>query len=211
MRRVPWWALASSLAAPILLIGGWTVAAVAQPVRFDAVARTISELAARDTPHRWVMTSALVGVGLSHVLTALALHPAAAAGRLVYGIGGLATLLVAAFPLPAGGGSSPAHTTAAGVSFVSLALWPAFAWKRPRLPGQAFENLFGPRVSAAATGTLLLTLAWFFDELLVSGQRVGLAERVAAGAQAVWPLVVVVSVRRAQGLVQRDVVDPRQS
>ncbi|MHB8274817.1 MAG: DUF998 domain-containing protein [Dermatophilaceae bacterium] len=211
MRRVPWWALVSSLAAPVLLIGGWSVAAAAQPVPFDAVVRTISELAARDTPHRWLMTSALVGVGLSHVVTAFALRPVAAPGRLVQGLGGLATVLVAVFPLPSGGGSSPAHTAAATVSFVSLALWPAFAWIRPRLPGQAFETILGPRVSAAATGTLLLTLAWFFDELLVSGQRVGLAERVAAGTQAVWPLVVVLSVRRAQGLVQPDVVDPRQS
>ncbi|MHB1472527.1 MAG: DUF998 domain-containing protein [Dermatophilaceae bacterium] len=211
MRRVPWWALVSSLAAPVLLIGGWSVAAAAQPVPFDAVVRTISELAARDTPHRWLMTSALVGVGLSHVVTAFALRPVAAPGRLVQGLGGLATVLVAVFPLPSGGGSSPAHTAAATVSFVSLALWSAFAWIRPRLPGQAFETILGPRVSAAATGTLLLTLAWFFDELLVSGQRVGLAERVAAGTQAVWPLVVVLSVRRAQGLVQPDVVDPRQS
>ncbi|MHB8184557.1 MAG: DUF998 domain-containing protein [Dermatophilaceae bacterium] len=162
-------------------------------------------------PTRWLMTSALVGVGLSHVVTAFALRPVAAPGRLVQGLGGLATVLVAVFPLPSGGGSSPAHTAAATVSFVSLALWPAFAWIRPRLPGQAFETILGPRVSAAATGTLLLTLAWFFDELLVSGQRVGLAERVAAGTQAVWPLVVVLSVRRAQGLVQPDVVDPRQS
>ena len=58
MRRVPWWAVVSSLAAPVLLIGGWTVAAAVQPVSFDAVVRTISELAARDTPHRWLMTSA---------------------------------------------------------------------------------------------------------------------------------------------------------
>jgi hypothetical protein len=70
------------------------------------------------------MTSALVGVGLSHVVTALALRP--------------------------------------------------------------------------GTGMLLLTIAWFFDELLMSGQRVGLAERVAAGAQAMWPLAVVLSVRRSQ-------------
>ena len=198
MRRVPWWAVVSSLAAPVLLIGGWTVAAAVQPLTFDAVVRTISELAARDTPHRWLMTSALVGVGLSHLATACALRPAAAAGRLVHGLGGLATLLVAAFPLPAGGRTSSAHTAAAAVAFVSLAVWPAFAWRRQRFPGQTVAVFLGPRVSAAATCALLLTLAWFFAELLVSGQRVGLAERVAAGAQVVWPLAVVLSVRRSQ-------------
>jgi hypothetical membrane protein len=197
MRRVPWWAVLSSLAAPVLLIGGWTLAAAVQPLPFDSVVRTISELAARDTPHRWLMTSALVGLGLSHLATAGALAPVAAAGRLTHGLGGLATLLVAAFPLPAGGRSSLAHTAAASVAFISLAVWPAL-WMGQRGPGQTAAAVLRPRVSAAAACALLLTVAWFFTELLVGGQRVGLAERVAAGAQAVWPLAVVLSVRRVQ-------------
>jgi len=36
-------------------------------VHFDSVVRTISDLAARDTPHRWMMTIALVCVGVSHL------------------------------------------------------------------------------------------------------------------------------------------------
>ena len=71
--RVPWWGLVSSIAAPLLLIGGWTLAAGMQPMNFDVVMRTISDLAAHDTPHRWLMTGALVGVGLSHLATASAL------------------------------------------------------------------------------------------------------------------------------------------
>ena len=174
------------------------MAAAVQPVPFDAVVRTISELAARDTPHRWLMTSALIGVGLSHLTTACALGPAAAAGRLVHGLGGLATLLVAAFPLPADGRSSSAHTAAAAVAFVSLAVWPAFAWTRPRVPGRPVATFLAPPACAAATGTLLVALAWFFTEQFVGGQRVGLAERVAAGAQAVWPLAVVLADRRSR-------------
>ena len=194
---MPWWGLVSSMAAPVLLIGGWTVAASIQPVPFDDIVRTISDLAARDTPYRWLMTSALVGVGLSHVVTAYALDSAATAGRLTQGLGGLATLLVAAFPLPSGGGSSSGHTASAAVAFVSLAVWPAFASTRTRVPGRTLPALLGPRASAVATCTLLLTLGWFFGEQLLSGQRVGLAERVAAGAQALWPLAVVLSARRA--------------
>lgn len=196
MSRVPLWGLASSLAAPVLLIGGWTVASTVQPVPFDAVVQTISELAAVDTPHRWLMTSALVGVGLAHVTTACALRPATVAGRLVLGLGGLATLLVAAFPLPAVGAASSAHTAAAAVAFVSLALWPAFACTRPRVPGPTVAPLLRLQVSAAATVALLLTLAWFFAEQIGGGQSVGLAERVAAGAQALWPLAVVLSARQ---------------
>lgn len=188
----------SSIAAPLLLIGGWTLAAGVQPRHFDAVVRTISDLAAEDTPHRWLMTGALVGVGLSHLATASALGCARTAGRLVLGLGGLTTLLVAAFPLTAGDHSSSAHTAAATAAFVSLAVWPAFAWRSPRTPGGTVPVLLRPAASVAAACTLLLFLAWFFVELLVGGQRIGLAERMAAGSQALWPLAVVVSARRSQ-------------
>ena len=209
VRRVPWWGLVSSIAAPLLLIGGWTLAAGMQPMNFDAVMRTISDLAAHDTPQRWLMTGALVGVGLSHLATASALGCAGAAGRLVLGLGGLATLLVAAFPLPAGDRSSSAHTVAATAAFVSLALWPAFASKYPLTPGRTVPVLLRPQASAAAACTLLVFLAWFFVEQLVSGQRIGLAERVAAGSQALWPLAVVVSARRSQSNRSQP-VEPRE-
>jgi len=195
---VPWWGLVSSFVAPLLLIGGWTVAATVQPGPFDAVGRTISQLAAGDASHRWLMTGALVGVGLSHLVTAGALRCAATAGRLVLGLGGLGTLLVAAFPLPAGGSSSSAHTAAAGVAFVSLAVWPAFAGRRRQAPRRTVAPLLRPPACALAACTLLLLLAWFVAQQLTGGHRVGLAERVAAGAQALWPLAVVLSARQFQ-------------
>ena len=198
VRRVPWWGLVSSAAAPLLLIGGWTVAAAVQPLPFDAAVRTISDLAARDAAHRWLMTIALVGVGVSHLVTSGALSCAAAAGRLVLALGGLATILVAAFPLPGGGGASSAHTAAAAVAFVSLALWPAFAWVRRPASGRPVAVLLRPQASIAAAGVLLLLLAWFFVEQLSGGALVGLSERVAAGTQAVWPLAVVLSARSLQ-------------
>jgi hypothetical protein len=62
---------------------------------------------------------------------AIGLRPAARAERIVLAIGGVATILVAAFPLPATG-TSQAHALVAGVSLTSLALWPAPAWRRER-------------------------------------------------------------------------------
>ncbi|MBA2310412.1 MAG: DUF998 domain-containing protein, partial [Pseudonocardiales bacterium] len=56
MRSVPWWGVLSSAAAPVLLIGGWTVAAVRQPAVFDSTVDTISALAALDATDRVVMT-----------------------------------------------------------------------------------------------------------------------------------------------------------
>jgi hypothetical protein len=55
-----------------------------------------------------------------------------------------------------------------------------------------------PGVSAGAAGVLLGLLVWFGAELIAGGRQVGLAERVLAGAQAVWPLAVVLACRLRQ-------------
>jgi len=188
---VPWWAVVSSGAAPVLLIGGWTAAASRQ-VGFDPVAETISALAALDATDRWVMTTGLAGLGVAHVVTALGLRPLAVPGRAVLAVGGAATVLVAAYPLPAGGGSSAAHTAAAALAFGALSVWPALAWRRGGLEPPPARAAVGLGAAAVLTGLL----GWFGAELALDDGRVGLAERVTAGAQALWPLTAVLLSRR---------------
>ncbi|GIJ47438.1 membrane protein [Virgisporangium aliadipatigenens] len=197
---MPSWVLWSAASAPVLLIGGWTLAAVRQPAGFDSTVDTISALAALDARDRWIMTGALSGVGVCHLVTAAGLHPASPLGRAVLALGGAATLGVAAFPLPADGGSSAAHTATAAVAFGALGAWPLLSSRRH--PGVARGDRptvpWGVRPPVAvAAGVGLLALVGWFGSTLASGERVGLAERVAAGAQALWPLVVALSVRRA--------------
>lgn len=198
MRPVPLWAVVSATAAPVLLIGGWTVAAARQPSDFDSVRDTISALAAHGATDRWVMTTALAGLGACHVVTALGLRPAALPGRVALAIGGLANIAVAAFPQP-DSGSSPAHVRAATVGFVALALWPALAARRDR-PVPFGLSL---PVALTAAGALLAVLGWFGSELYGDGDYVGLSERALAGAQALWPLVIAVSARRATATPNR--------
>jgi hypothetical membrane protein len=174
------WALASSAAAPVALIGGWTIGAARQPAAYDAVRDTISALAAQGARDPWVMTTGLAVLGGCHVATALALVEARPLGRVVLGIGGVSAALVAVFAQPSAG-----HFPAATVSFVALAVWPAAS------------GLPGPRSALVASGCLLGLLAWLGVEL--GGERggdlLGLSERVVAGAQAVWPLAVVLALR----------------
>jgi len=186
--RVPWWSLVSAAAGPVLLVGGWTLAESRQPPNYDPVRDTISALAAQGATDRWIMTSALAGLGACYLITAAGLGPAKAAGRCVLAIGGVGTMLVAAFPQPVEG-NSVAHTVAATVAFVALAVWPACAARRRPCPG-----LLTPTVSAMATLGLLGLVGWFALELH-GGQR-GLAERGAAAAEALWPLAVVFTARR---------------
>ncbi len=190
----PWWAVVSATAAPVLLIGGWTVAAALQRGGFDQVSGTISALAALDADHRWVMTTAIAGTGAAHMVSALGLRAAPAPGRWVHAVGGAATVLVAVFPLPTGNGDSAAHVAAAAVAFGALAAWPLVSWQRGDSPARRPWGL-RPRTVAGAMLVLAGTLGWFVVELMSDSDRVGLSERSAAGAQALWPLAVVVSTR----------------
>lgn len=186
--QVPWWSLVSAAAGPILLVGGWTLAESRQPPKYDPVRDTISALAAQGATDRWIMTSALTGLGACYLITAAGLAPANAAGRYVLAVGGAGTVLVAAFPQPAEG-NSVAHTAAAIVAFVALGAWPACAARRRPCPFP-----LRPKVSALATLALLGLVGWFALDLH-GGQR-GVAERLAAAAEALWPLAVVFGSRR---------------
>ena len=188
-RASTWWVLLSAATAPVLLIGGWTVAATQQRHGFAPMQDTISALAALEARDRWIMTSALYGLGVCHVLTAWGLRPAATRGRGVLAFGGLCTLFVASLPLSKMG-SPNAHLTAATGAFVSLATWPLFAFERtPETP-----TWLRPKISVAAAAVLLALLGAL--ELSLRRQSyVGLSERTAAGAQALWPLVVAFATR----------------
>ena len=188
MRTVPWWGVISSAAAPVLLIGGWTVAAGLQP-RFDPVANTVSALAASGATDRWVMTLVFLLVGACYIVTALALRPARTPGRLILIGGAVAGLLVAANPEHAGGFGSVPHFVWASIGLAGLTTWPAWAWRR----GPAVPWGLRPGVAAAAVAVQFALLGWFGTELILRAGQAGLAERVVGAAQAAWPLAVVLS------------------
>ena len=192
MRKVPWWALLSAAMAPVFLVGGWTLAAALQPAGYNPVRDTISALAGLGAADRWVMTIGLAALGICHLVTALGLRPAAGVGRLFLVVGGVATVLVAVFPVPRSG-TSDIHRVVAGIGFATLTLWPALACRR----GRPLPWGLRPLVSIVAATVLLGLLAWFTVELSAEGVRIGLTERLLAGSQALWPLVVVLTARRS--------------
>lgn len=177
--------------APLSLVAGWNYAAAAQPGRYDSLRDTLSELAARGSTHREVMTAAFVVLGASHIGTAALLRPAAGRGRVLQAVGGLATIAVALFPT-SDESDGYAHAVAATIAFASLALWPAFG-ARPDGP-----PVLRPRVMRAASIVLALLVAWFVVALAL-GNLVGLAERAAALGEALWPLAVAWLVREWGG------------
>jgi len=191
----PRWGLLSALGAPLFLVGGFSWGAARQRAAFDSTLDTISALAAVGADERWIMSTALVLLGACHVVTALALSAARLSGRVLLGAGGLSILLVAAYPLPAQG-SSMEHFVAAMVAFVCLAVWPLFGMRR----SVDAPFVLSVAVCVAASGVLLGLLGWLLVAMFWGGGQVGLAERVVAVAEALWPLVVVLgTVARASG------------
>lgn len=172
------WVQASSALAPVVLIGGWTLAQTRQPEHYDAVRDTISALAARGAHDPSIMTAGLAALGACHLATAAGFDEAGTPARVVLAVGGAATIAVAVAAQPSAG-----HVPAAAVAFAALSVWAATARGPLRRPGRILSVL------------LLALLAWF-GFALHAGQLVGLSERVLAGSQALVPLILVVVSRR---------------
>jgi len=189
VRDVPWWGVVSAVAAPVLQVGGWTIAAGLQPQPFDSVKQSVSSLAGQGAADRWVMTLTFVVVAICYIITALALRPAAPAGRLVLVAAALAGLLVAANPQAAPGTFSLAHALWSSLGFALLAAWPLAAYRE----GQDVPWALRPAPSIAAVSVIATLTAWFLAELVLGGGILGLSERVVGFAQAMWPLLVVAS------------------
>ncbi|MEN3611918.1 DUF998 domain-containing protein [Plantactinospora sp. ZYX-F-223] len=246
MPAVPWWAVFSAAALPMLLVIGWTTAAVRQPPGYDPWADTVSSLSSYGMLDRQILVGCLAGLGVAHLVTAIGLRPVRTAARVLYGSGGAATILVAAVP-KTDSQTPRVHGVAAVVAFVALAAWPAVAalpvpWrdrKRHR-PGASRHDRPGadaPRRSPvdqaadrsgrhhgrgargeppararparqparpwvlrpAAGGAASLVMLGFGLWLalqLPDGGWAGLAERLIAGTEAIWPLVVVLTLLR---------------
>ena len=183
--------MATATLAPVGMIGGWTLTQALEPW-FDPLRGTISALAIGPVQHSWVMTAGLALTGLGHLGTAVGLRSAAPAGRVLLALGGIGALAVAAFPTDV---APTQHALAAAIAFGALSLWPAGAWRR-RWAGRPW--VLAPGTSFAVTGVLLALLGWFaFGVPQIGGETLtGLAERVLAGAQVLWPLAVVLVIVR---------------
>jgi hypothetical membrane protein len=180
-------AIVSAWLAPVLFIGGTVVAGLSSP-GYDPIRQTISELAAGDAPTRVFATTFFVLTGICHLVTVAFARGIGPPGRITFLVGALASLGVAAFPLPSAAGSSAIHNSFATVGFLLLALWPVLGMRlRPGYPWLV-------RPAGSILGTVVLTAigVWFLAVWLThSSPYIGLLERLAADAESLWPAFVV--------------------
>ncbi len=184
MRYVGIPAVVSTSAAPFGLIGGWALAAYMWP-EYDPIRQTISELAAGDAPTAVMMNAMFVLAGICHLTSAVFLYAVAIPGRAILAVGGLASIALAWFPLPTVDSTTTAHRVVAGISFIALAIWPAFGWRRR--PASQLLSAF-PMI--LATVVMLALCGWFFLVWDSEGAITGFVERTAVGAEVLFPGLV---------------------
>lgn len=186
-------ALVSALLGPVLFIGGTAVIGASWS-SYDPLAQTISELAAGDAPTRVAMTIVFVIAALCHVVTGVFARGVGPAGRVALVLAGVASLAVAAFPLPTVAGTSVPHRLSAIVGFILLAAWPLLGMRLHR----RFPAIVRPVGALLGTALLTAVCVWFLVVWTAppSG-TLGLIERIAADSESVWPAVVMVGLALA--------------
>lgn len=180
----------SIILAPVVVPIGSALAAAVQPPGYDPVRQSLSTLGRIGATDRWIMTATIVLLGAGYLAGALALHRTPVRGRIALGLGGAGTMFAGLFPQPETG-SSVWHMGAATIGWIAFVSWP-LAVTRP----SPTSVLFGRRTGWLVTAAMLVLLGWFFVQLRTGGAHLGLSERVLILAQTIWPMVVVLALRR---------------
>jgi hypothetical membrane protein len=172
----------AAMIGPIQNLAGWTLSGLLWP-GYDPVTKTISDLAADDSPVKWVQTSFfLIGTMLTFVAAVYA-RAIAMPGRIALAMAGVASLGLTVFATPAQDGYSSAHRVFASIAFVLFSAWPIL--------GIRFDKRYNwslrPVGAIGATVTMGLTTVWFLLTWLEPERSlVGLSERVIVVMQVVW-------------------------
>jgi hypothetical membrane protein len=179
-------AIYAAVTAGLVLVFGLLAAQVTWP-SFSPMKQTMSSLAARDAPTRWLMTAVIVAVGVCQLIAAHGFKQAAKPGRWVLAIGGIGALGVAAFPVPHILDDSNWHTFMAAVVLVSLCLWPVFSVsRRHEMPWVlTHRGAWTSTICLAVVGLIFLAAWWTNSDLM------GLLERTLISSQILWLLVAL--------------------
>ena len=182
MKRIGFAALIASTIGPVQSILGWVISGALWP-GYDPIRKTISDLAADDSPVQAIQTSFfLLGATLT-VIGAISAKTLAMPGRITLLLAGLATYALAIFTTPSQVGHSDAHRIAASISFVLMSAWPVLSMRFDR----SYPWVIRPIAAIGSTVGLTLISLWFLSTWLDPNTAVvGLSERVIVTAQVLW-------------------------
>ena len=180
-------ALFAATIGPIQSVLGWLIAGSLWP-GYDPIRKTISDLAADDSPVQWIQSSFFLLGGTLSLLAAIYARSLAMPGRVIIFLGGLATYGFTYFTTPSQDGHSDMHRYFAIVSFVLFSAWPIFSM---RLSKQ-YPWVLRPAGAIVATIGFTIISLWFLSTWTnPDANNVGLVERVIATAQTAYLSVVI--------------------
>jgi hypothetical membrane protein len=186
-------AIVAAIVGPIQNVAGWAIAGSLWP-GYDPLTLTISDLAAPESPVRWIMTAFFILGSTLTLIAALFARTLALPGRIVLFVAALCSYGLTIFPTPLHGVSNM-HRIFAIAFFAASASWQLFAMRfRKDAPWilRPWAILVASLVQAAFAITFLVIWA------NPSSTNVGLLERLVSLEQALYLSAVVLACARIQ-------------
>jgi hypothetical membrane protein len=187
MRLIGKPALFAATIGPIQSVLGWLIAGSLWP-GYDPIRKTISDLAADDSPVQALQSSFFILGGTLSLIAAIYARSLAMPGRVIIFAGGLATYGFTYFTTPSQDGSSDMHRVFAIISFVLFSAWPLFSMRTSK----EYPWVLRPMGAVVATLGFTVISLWFLSTWTnPDATNVGLVERIIATAQTAYLSAVI--------------------
>jgi hypothetical membrane protein len=181
------WAVVAATLGPIQNILGWSISGALWP-GYDPIRKTISDLAANDSPVQWIQSTFFIIGACLTIIAAVSARALALPGRIALFLAALAAFGYTYYATPSQTGYSEEHRQYATIAFVLFSAWPILAMRFDK----RYHWSLRPIGAISATVVLGLTTLWFLLTWLEPGQPiVGLSERVIAVMQVLWLSFVI--------------------
>ena len=183
----------AAIVGPVQSVLGWTIAGTLWP-GYNPIKQTISDLAANESPVKWIMSSFFVFGGVLTLIAAIYARTLAMPGRVALFLSAICTFGLTIFPTPLIG-YSLMHRIFAISSFVLSAGWPILAMRfRKDAPW-----IIKPVASIVGTALQTALALWFLSTWTdPNAVAVGVWERVVAVSQSLYVSVVIVVIYLSQ-------------
>jgi hypothetical membrane protein len=187
MQKIGKPALFAATLGPIQSVLGWVIAGSLWP-GYDPIRKTISDLAADDSPVQGIQSSFFILGGVLSLLAAVYAKSLAMPGRVIIFLGGLATFGFTYFTTPSQAGFSDMHRVFAIISFVLFSAWPLFSMRVTK----GYPWVLRPVGAVVATVGFTIISLWFLSTWTnPEATNVGLVERIIATAQTTYLSAVI--------------------
>jgi hypothetical protein len=187
-----------------LLTAAWLIGGAVQPSSYSPMRKTVSILAGYAATDRWIMTSALVGIGICYFGAAIGLSALRPSARIALVVSGLSGIGIAASPEPVVG-STIQHMFFTTLGATAIAVWPLFTVQRDSNQRDSHQRdaptsvLTSVRAVAVVSVIFIGMLLWLASETQ-NGSILGFAERLDSSLQTAWPFAIAVTLRRARAV-----------